>query len=227
MPDTMIPARVETVLSEVQFMPTYDAESSNGMRIGILGGTFNPIHNGHLLMAENALDQLGLDRVLFAPAGVPPHKSSAGVLDRNQRFHLVELAVADRPGFQATRIDLDDAGRSYTWILLERCRRAMPGARFHFILGGDSLAEFDSWSRPERVVEMARIAVIPRPGVTIDTAMLDRIPGLRESLDWIDVPYFAVSSSEIRRRRASAASIRYLVPNTVRETIEREGWYLT
>ncbi len=194
-------------------------------RIGILGGTFNPIHYGHLLMAENALEQLALDEVLFAPAGDPPHKGDDGLIAPQERVSLVELAIAGQPGFRLTRIDLDHEGPSYTWRLLERCHEAWPGIQLHFILGGDSLSEFHTWSRPDRVLELARIAVIPRPGALPGNAAIDRVPGLRERLDIVDVPLCDVSSTEIRRRVAAGQTIRYLVPEVVRLRILGTGLY--
>jgi len=195
-------------------------------RIGILGGTFNPIHFGHLLMAENALEQLALDEVLFAPAGDPPHKGDVGLITPQERVELVELAIAGRTGFRLTRIDLDHEGPSYTWRLLERCHETWPGVHLHFILGGDSLSEFHTWSRPDRVLELARVAVIPRPDAAVDDRAIDRVPGLRERLDVVDVPLCAVSSTEIRRRVAGGESIRYLLPETVRQRIIEHELYL-
>jgi nicotinate-nucleotide adenylyltransferase len=194
-------------------------------RIGILGGTFNPVHYGHLLMAENALEQLELDEVLFAPAGDPPHKGDDDLIGTRDRVELVELAIAGRTRFRLSRIDLDHEGPSYTWRMLERCHQAWPGTGFHFILGGDSLSEFHTWARPDRVLELARIAVIPRPDVPFDDAAIDRVPGLRDRLDVVDVPLCAVSATEIRRRVAAGQSIRYLLPEDVRQRILSAGFY--
>ncbi len=176
-------------------------------------------------MAENAAEQLDLGLVLFAPAGDPPHKPDEGLIDGEYRLDLVEQAIADRPGFQTTRIDLDGPGPSYTWRLLERCHDEWPNAAFHFVLGADSLSDFHSWSRPDRILDLARIVAVPRPGVPIDGPAVDRVPGLRERLDVIDAPLSAVSSTEIRHRVAAGRSIRYLVPEAVRRKIIESGYY--
>ncbi len=194
-------------------------------RIGILGGTFDPIHFGHLLMAENAMEQLGLDLVLFAPAGDPPHKPGNGIVDGETRLSLVELAISDRPGFEASHIDLDADGPSYTWNLLERCHRRWPLAALHFVLGGDSLVDFPTWARPERILELARLAVVPRPGVDSANHRVTGIAGLAERVDVIDAPLSPLSSTDIRERVAAGRSIRYLVPEPVRAAIHELGLY--
>jgi len=200
-------------------------QTIRGRNIGILGGTFNPIHCGHLVMAENALEQLGLDLVVFAPAGDPPHKTVDGATPPEARYRMVEMAIADRPGFVISRIDLDHDEPAYTWRLLERCAQKWPGNHFHFILGGDSLKEFGSWVRPDRILQLARIAVIPRPDSPIEPATLNAVPGLPDMLDVIDAPLCAVSSTEIRTRIRNGRSIRYLVPHSVRRMIETGGYY--
>lgn len=201
------------------------SRSQEPERIGILGGTFNPIHFGHLLMAENALEHLGLDLVVFAPAGDPPHKPGNGIADSETRLSLVDLAIADRPGFESSRIDLDVSGPSYTWDLLERCRLHWPGADFHFIMGGDSLVDFPTWARPERILELARLAVVPRPGIDQATRPDAGIAGLDDRVDVIDAPLSPISSSDIRDRVAAGRSIRYLLPEPVRAAIINLGLY--
>jgi nicotinate-nucleotide adenylyltransferase len=193
----------------------------------VLGGTFNPIHIGHLIMAENALDQLGLDEVVFAPAGDPPHKPAAGIIDARQRARLVNLAIADRPGFTCSTIDLEHDGPSFTWQLLERVLLMLPNAQLHFIVGGDSLREFGSWARPDRILELARIAAIERPGYPLGNTEIDAVPGLRARLDVVDAPLCSVSASGIRERVRLGRSIRYLVPEPVRNAIGELGLYRT
>jgi nicotinate-nucleotide adenylyltransferase len=200
---------------------------SGRRRIGVLGGTFNPIHVGHLIMAENALDQLGLDEVLFTPAGDPPHKPAAGIIDARQRAHLVRLAIAGRPGFECSTIDLEHQGPSYTWQLLERLLVSMPGANLHFIVGGDSLRDFGSWARPDRILELARIAAVERPGFPLDDAILEAVPRLRAQLDLVEAPLMSISATEIRERVRRGRSIRYLVPEPVRIAIGEHGLFRT
>ena len=198
---------------------------SDSVRIGVLGGTFNPIHIGHLIMAENAADQLRLDEVMFAPAGDPPHKAAAGIIDARQRARLVNLAIADRPGFTCSTIDLEHDGPSYTWQLLERIRVLWPDAHLHFIVGGDSLRDFGSWARPARILELARIAAIERPDYAIGDPGIDAVTGLRGRLDLVDAPLCSVSASGIRERVRLGRSIRYLVPEPVRIAIGELGLY--
>lgn len=197
----------------------------SGTRIGLIGGTFDPIHIGHLIMAENALEQLGLDRVIFAPAGTPPHKAGREISPEIDRLEMVRLAIAGRDGFVDSRIDLDEQGPSYTWELLERLRAKEPGAAITFIMGGDSLREFSTWSRPGHILELARIAVIERPGLDGSIDSLDLMPGLRENTDIVATPSCSISSTEIRWRVARGMTIRYLVPEPVRVLIEERGLY--
>jgi nicotinate-nucleotide adenylyltransferase len=178
-------------------------------------------------MAENAMDQLGLDLMVFAPAGDPPHKPADDIVDAELRLHLVNLAIAGRPGFVASRIDIDTNGPSYTWQLLERCHAHWPNAAFTFVVGGDSLAEFATWSRPSRILELARLAVIHRPGFPLTNEVLDLVPGLRTAHTMIDTPMCSISSTAIRERVASRRTIRYLVPDPVRNAIATLGLYAT
>jgi len=191
-------------------------------RVGILGGSFDPIHFGHLIMAENACDQLGLDAVVFAPAGSPPHKPDQQLAPGLDRLAMIRAAIEERDEFTISTIDMDRDGPSYTWKLLERYTGDHPEAVVHFVMGGDSLQDFATWSRPERVLELARIAVIERPGFVSN---VPDVPGLKERIDVIETPLCDVSSTDIRQRVATGKSIRYLVPEAVREYIAARGLY--
>jgi nicotinate-nucleotide adenylyltransferase len=194
-------------------------------RLGILGGTFSPIHIGHMIMAENALGDLDLDEVLFMPAGRPPHKDAEEPVSPVHRIEMVEAAISGRPGFSCSRLDVDHGELSYTWRLLERITDRYPGADLWFIVGGDSLYDFRSWARPQRVLELARLAVIERPGFPVDESILESLPGMRERVDIVRAPLCDVSSTDLRERIESGRSIRYLVPEPVRIHIEKNGLY--
>lgn len=197
---------------------------TSGRRIGILGGTFDPIHHGHLIMAENAAEDLGLSSVLFAPAGTPPHKQNDAVTPTSMRLSMVELAIADRDGFELSRIDIDDVEVSYTWMLLDRLRRAHPDDELWFILGGDSLHDFPRWENPNRILDVSRLAVIDRPGYgkAEDASLPDFVT---HRLDRVEAPLCDVSSTDIRERVNVGRSIRYLVPEPVRQYILQQDLY--
>lgn len=200
--------------------------TSQGIRLGILGGTFSPIHIGHMIMAENALGDLRLDRVLFMPAGRPPHKETGEPVSPDQRLAMVDAAIAGRPGFSSSRLDIDHGELSYTWRLLERLGDCFPGADLWFIVGGDSLRDFATWARPDRVLELARLAVIERPGFPVDDHALDALTGMRSRVDIVRAPLCDISSTDLRERMERGRSIRYLVPEPVRLHIEANGLYV-
>ena len=189
-------------------------------RIGLLGGSFDPIHIGHLIMAEHAREQLGLDRVLLAPAGNPPHKADQRLAPAADRMAMVTLAITGNDSLVSSALDMDESKPSFTWKLLERLRDDQPDARLWFLMGGDSLADFPGWARPERILELARLAVIDRPGFNPD-------PGsaYASDVDCVATPLCAISSSDIRDRIRERTSIRYLVPDAVRRHIARQGLY--
>lgn len=194
------------------------------MRLGLLGGTFNPPHVGHLVCAQEAHEALGLDRVLLVPARVPPHKEVPDDPGVVRRMAMCEAAVAGDPRLAVSTADAERAGPSYTVELL----RAL-GDRdaLWFIVGGDQAHGLPDWREPEAVLALARLAVAEREGIA-RTAIAERLAGLAgagERVDFFAMPRMDVSSSEIRRRLASGWPVRYLVPDAVLELIEREGLY--
>jgi len=198
------------------------------LRLGVLGGTFDPIHVGHLLIAEGLAEELSLSHVLLIPAGVPPHKTRQPTATATQRLHMVELAAAENPQFRASSIDLDSPGRSYTADLLARIRSNHGSAELYFIMGSDSLRDLPTWSRPEQIVQLAHIAVANRPGVDANAeAVLHHLPNLRGRLYLHTVPGIDISSTDIRGRVAGGKSIRYLTPDSVRRYILEQGLYST
>lgn len=194
-------------------------------RIGILGGTFDPPHLGHLVVSQAAIEQLELEHVLFVPAGFPPHKECTFVSAVEDRVEMVRLAIAGNPRFALTTDDIGANRPSYTWELLERLQRDRHDAELCFIMGGDSLIEFPTWRRPERILELATLTVARRPGFHIGMDAMDVVPGLRRNVQWIEAPLCDVSSTMIRSLARQRRSIRHLVPDTVASYIVDRGLY--
>jgi nicotinate-nucleotide adenylyltransferase len=194
-------------------------------RIGLLGGTFDPPHIGHLVCAQEALAQLELDRVLLVPAGTPPHKEIVADPGVEHRVAMCEAAVAGDDRFGVSRADADRAGPAYTVDLLRGL--AAGEDELTFIVGGDMAHSLPSWRDPEGVLALARLGVAEREGVRrVDIAeRLAGLAGAAERVVFFDMPRLDVSSSLIRRRAAAARPLRYLVPDAVAEYIEREGLY--
>lgn len=196
-----------------------------GRRIGIIGGTFDPIHNGHLIMAENAAQDLGLSSVIFAPAGTPPHKSNESLTATEDRLAMVSLAIQDRDDFHLSRIDVDGVNVSYTWMLMERLSAAHPEAELWFILGGDSLVDFPNWKNPGAILDVSRLAAIDRPGFCSEQDHEELPAFMRDRVDRVEAPLCDVSSTDIRERVRTGRSIRYLVPDRVRSFILQRALY--
>ncbi len=194
--------------------------------LGILGGTFDPPHYGHLALAENARVQLGLDRVLFALAGQPPHKPARPIADVHHRVAMVKAAIARHPAFAISRVDLDRPGPHYTVEMLALLRQEYPEAELFFLMGGDSLAQFLTWRDPAGIARQARLAVMRRPGHTSDLERLEQaVPGIQERLAWLDVPHLGLASSDLRRRVGEGLPLRYLVPPLVETYIHEHHLY--
>ncbi len=189
--------------------------------IGILGGTFDPIHIGHLAIAEEARETLGLERVLFVPARVPVHKPGARVAAAADRVAMVSAAIAGNPAFAIERAEVDRPGPSYAVDTLEGLTAAARAegrpTEFTFILSAEAYAGLATWHRPDRLLELCRLAVVPRPGAApADPVEMERVvPGAAARTVVLDGPSLAVSGSAIRARIAAGRSIRYLVPDAV------------
>ena len=196
-------------------------------RIGLLGGTFNPPHLGHLVCAQEAWDQLGLDRVLLVPVHTPPHKEADGDPGVEARVELCELAVAGDDRLGVSRIDADVPGPSFTVDTLARLHERYPGDQLTFIVGGDMAHSLPTWREPEAILELAELAVAEREDVRRDD-IVDRLSGLRgarERIRFFDMPRIDISSSLVRQRAAAGRPIRYLVPDQVAAAVERTRMY--
>ena len=185
--------------------------------IGIMGGTFDPIHVGHLAVAEEAREALVLERVLFVPAGQPPHKLPGSVSPVRDRVAMVELAIAGNPAFELSTVEIERVGPSFTVDTVEALASAHRGTTLHLILSAETFAELPSWHEPERLFEAARMAVVPREGYPApDPAWLGRaFPGREDRVDYLGGPRLGLSSTALRTRVAAGRSIRYLVPPAV------------
>jgi nicotinate-nucleotide adenylyltransferase len=186
------------------------------VRLGVMGGTFDPIHIGHLAIAEEARVRLALDEVLFVPARVSPLKLGNTCASGEDRYRMVSLAIADNAHFAISRIELDREGPSYTVDTLEALHTACGRVELYFILGMDSLETLVHWRRPDAIVRLARLVVVTRPGYVPDWPALERaIPGVTQASEVIDTVRLDISSTELRERVRAGMPIRYLVPASV------------
>ena len=195
--------------------------------LGIMGGTFDPIHVGHLAVAEEAREALGLDRVLFVPAGQPPHKVPGSVSRVGDRVAMVQLAIADNPAFELSMVEVQREGPSYTVDTVEALARSDPESQLHLILSAETFAELPSWHEPERLFAAARMAVVPREGYPApDPAWLARaFPGREDRVEYLSGPRLGLSSTALRARVAAGRSIRYLVAPAVEAYIAEHDLY--
>lgn len=195
--------------------------------IGIMGGTFDPIHVGHLAVAEEAREALGLERVLFVPAGRPPHKAPGSVTAAQHRVAMVRLAIAGNVAFELSTIEVDRAGPSFTVDTVAALAAGDPAASLSLILSAETFAELSSWHEPERLFDSARMAVVPREGYPApDPAWLaDAFPGREDRVDYLEGPRLGLSSTALRARVAAGRSIRYLVPAAVAAYITEHQLY--
>ena len=199
--------------------------------LGILGGTFDPIHIAHLAVAEEARDALGLEQVLFIPAGEPPHKPGQAITPGEERLAMIELAIAGNPAFAVSRMELDRDGPSYTVDTLSvlRARRLAAGesGELVFIVSAEAFAAFETWREPRRVLELAIVAIAPRDGFPDATrdAVARAFPDQADRVVFLDGPRLRLSASDLRERAAAGRSLRYLVPDAVAAHIEDHGLY--
>lgn len=190
-------------------------------RVGIWGGAFDPIHIGHLLLAQEALVTCRLDRIVWVPYGDPSHKAGP-VASAGDRVRMIELAIQGVSAFTVSQSELERPGKSYTARTLERVREQVSlQDRLFLLIGADNAVDFDSWLEPDRVLELADVIVFNRPGIS-----LDKVPKkYRDQMKFLNTPLFEVSSTAIRNRLSAGASIQYLVPDTVRQFIESNRLY--
>ena len=188
------------------------------MRIGILGGTFNPIHIAHLILAEEALSKLKLDKVVFVPTYIPPHKNVEGNVKPKDRLEMVELAIADNGSFEVSTFELDSKKRSYSIDTLKEFRRVYGAStKLFFITGSDLLKDLFSWKDVNEIFKMSKFIVANRPGYPVED-----VP---DGVETVVITPIEVSSEDIRKRLKEGRSIRYLVPEKVRQYIISRNLY--
>jgi nicotinate-nucleotide adenylyltransferase len=195
------------------------------MTLGVFGGSFDPVHFGHLRMAEEARIQAGLDRVLFVPTQVSPFKVGRTVTPGEQRLEMLHIALADNPAFAASDVELTRPGPSYTVDTLRLLKEQYPTAELFFLTGTDAVRDLPKWRQPEEILSLARFLVAARPGV--DKAdVLHALPDLWEArIAFIEMPELDISSTYLRERLRDGRSVRYLLPRAVEEYIVSRGLY--
>ena len=199
------------------------------MNIGVLGGTFDPIHNGHIIVAEVTRFWLNFDEVLFVPAGQPWLKEGSSILAAEHRVQMVHLAIANEPCFKLSTVEIDRAGPSYTVdTIAELQAQVGSGDELFFILGWDSLAKLPQWREPSRLIKMCHLVAVSRPGYPCPAlnSLEAVIPGLSQRLILLDKPEVDIDATEIRKRVAQGLSIRHLVPEPVDGYIRQHKLYL-
>jgi nicotinate-nucleotide adenylyltransferase len=193
-------------------------------RIGVMGGTFDPVHHGHLVAAEEARWQFELDQVVFVPAGQPWQKP-VGVSPAEDRYQMTVAATAANPAFTVSRVELDHQGPTYTVDTLRRLRAGLAaGTRLFFITGADAVLQILTWKEPDQVLTMAEFIAATRPGFDLDR-LVSQVPGAAGRVHRMEIPALAISGSDIRSRVARGAPIRYLVPDEVARYIRQHGLY--
>jgi nicotinate-nucleotide adenylyltransferase len=198
---------------------------SDRMRLGIMGGTFDPIHYGHLLAAEEARVAISLDRVIFVPSGSPPHKKYPGMASAEDRYGMTLLATNGNPSFDVTRLETDRKGSSYTVETLQRMKELYPGADLYMITGEDAALDLPLWRDPYKIVSLAKIVAVSRPGGYHDK--IGELPDeIRESVLVLRTALLDISATDIRERLASGRSANYLLPDAVLAYIKKRGLYV-
>lgn len=184
-------------------------------KIGILGGTFNPPHIGHLMMANEVMHALGLDEVRFMPNNVPPHKETAGATNE-QRLEMVRLAIQDNPSFELEPFEIDEGGVSYTYETMKKLTARHLDCHFYFIIGGDSVESLHTWYHIEELVKLVTLVGVKRPGTNAITTY---------PVQMVEAPEIDLSSTLLRNRLQAGQTVQYLVPKQVETYIREEGLY--
>jgi nicotinate-nucleotide adenylyltransferase len=212
---------------EIEAQPAAAPGPDGPTRVGILGGTFDPPHLGHLWLAALASDALALDQVLFMPAASPPHKQGQPMSHAAERVAMTRLAVTGQAGFEVSLVELQRPGPSYTVDTLSQLREEYPDTEFTLLMAADTLAGIDGWREPEQVLALAEWAVAPRPGSVVPTParLSERFGPAASRIHLLDGPALDISSTEIRARVAAGRTIRYLVLAAVEDYVRDRGLY--
>lgn len=193
-------------------------DEQHGSRVGIFGGSFDPPHIGHLILAEQIRDQFKLDRLIWVPGYIPPHKQEHALMDVHHRLAMVEIATANNPGFEVSQVEIEREGISFTVDTLEQIAAENPGAKLFLLLGGDSYGAFENWYKPDRIRELANLIVYHRSGSSPNSGSDDRV-------FFADGPMIQISSTLVRNALHSGRSIRYMVTESVHAYIVENKLY--
>lgn len=210
-------------------METSIREAISGVKkLGIMGGTFDPIHYGHMVAAETARSEFGLNQVLFIPTGMPPHKENRMITEANLRYEMVEMSIRSNRHFLVSRMEIDREGPTYTVDTLRIIHSIIPDVELFFITGTDALREVLTWREHEEILRLARIIGVSRPGYDSKNFIRKlsvNYPFTRDRITQIEIPALAISSTDIRMRVANNKPIRYLLPDEVRLFIKNNDLY--
>jgi len=196
------------------------------MKIGVFGGTFDPVHRAHIALAEAARDALRLDKVMLVPAGHPMSRNELPVAPAKDRLAMLRLAVKGKKGLEVSDLEIDRSGPTYTVDSITQLRKSAPAAEIYFIMGCDSLVQLPEWKDPARLIALCRLVAVPRPGCAADLEKLEKkIPGISKNVIFLKEPNLDVSATVIRDRLANNETIDDIVPATVAEYIKKHHLY--
>ncbi|RRG18858.1 nicotinate-nucleotide adenylyltransferase [Weissella viridescens] len=196
---------------------TATLEEQEPLKVGILGGTFNPPHYGHLMIGEQVADQLHLDQIRFMPNALPPHVDEKKAIDAKDRVNMVRAAIMGNRQFDIELSEVMRGGKSYTYDTMAALKEANPNVEYYFIIGGDEVAYLPTWHRIDELLELVHFVGVHRKGQPTETEY---------PVEWVEMPQLEISSTDIRQRIAEHRSIRYMVPDMVAAYIFKEGLYL-
>lgn len=195
------------------------------MRLGIMGGTFDPVHYGHLVIAEEARYEFALDRVVWVPAGDPPHKQSREVVSQEHRYAMVLLATASHPAFEVSRLELERSGPSYTVDTIRAFSELRPEAELFFITGADATLEILTWHRHDDLIRMCRFIAVTRPGYDLNRLSAELPEPYLARISTIQAPGVDISSTDLRQRLRDGEPVKYLVPEAVEAYLQKHRLY--
>lgn len=203
--------------------------SGSRAKLGIMGGTFDPIHFGHLVTAEVARDRFQLNKVIFVPSGHPPHKESSRITEAKHRYLMTVLAVASNPYFEVSGLEIERSGPSYAIDTVQEFRQTYPSDLIYFITGADAILELLTWKNVEQLLKICYFIAATRPGYNLDylDSILQKLPPKADQrIFFLEVPALAISSTDIRRRLEEGCTIKYLLPENVEHYIIKKKLYL-
>ena len=208
---------VQAVVNVIPKVQPQQVKAERHRRVGLYGGTFNPVHNAHLLVAEQVGRTLSLDKVSFLPDMQPPHRDHKGTIAADLRVDMLKLAVADNPFFDIEMEEINRGGVSYTYDTIKALKERDPDTDYYFIIGGDMVDYLPTWNKIDQLVKMVNFVGVRRKGAKNEA---------QYPVIWVDVPTVAISSSDIRARVKSGQSIRYMVPRAVEDYIKEHQLYI-